>query len=230
MPAYAHLNGTAEGAPTGPAMMAFVHGLGVEFMDTPQAAVLSADGRSYREVRTAQRASAAQDQGDPGPFLLSPDGTALAVGTHAGNGQLAVVDLVTGEVERTTVDDGSSTYPVGWSADSTAVFVELTDGEVDPYAHSGRAAGDRLARVERTPQGLGDAEVLPGTAGVLAALPDGRLLVTQGDRTSCVPRTGRPCWWTTRGFPRASSQAPSARMATGWPAASIRTGRSGRPP
>lgn len=201
LPAYSHVNGTVEAAPPGPALMAFAHGQGVEFMDTPQAAVLSADGRSYRQVRTAQRASAAQDQGDPGPFLLSPDGTALAVGSNAGNGKLAVVDLLTGEVDRTIVRRGTSPWAVGWSADSSAVFVGLTDGRANPFGSSRPGPADALARVDRTARGLGEPDLLPGDAGTVAALPDGRILVTQEERTELrtpegqtvlVPDTGVP--------------------------------------
>lgn len=188
LPNYSHLNGTVEGAPAGPALGAFAHGQGVEFLDIPQAAVLSADGRSYRQVGTAQRASVAADQGDPAPYLLSPDGTALAVGSNGEGGRLAVVDLVTGDVQRTTVREGTSTAAVGWSADSTTVFVELTDGPVNRHGPSGRGSGDALARVDRTARGLADAVPLPGVAGTVVALPDGRILVTQDERTEL--RTG----------------------------------------
>lgn len=191
LPAYSHLNGTVEGVPAGAAMMAFAHGQGVEFMDTPQAAMLSADGRSYRQVRTAQRVSVVEDQGDPGPFLLSPDGTALAVGSNAGHGKLAVVDLLTGDVDRTTVAAGAAPYPVGWSADSSRIFVELSDPDANPHGYFGWERGDHLARVDRTPRGLDAGEVLPGTAGAVVALPDGRILVTQDDRTELRTADGQ---------------------------------------
>lgn len=222
MPTYSHFNGTVERAPAGPAMMAFVHGQGVEFMDNPQAVVLGADGRSYRKVRTAQRASTAEDQGDPGPFLLSPDGTALAVGSNADTGQLAVVNLVNGQVERTTVAAGSALYPVGWSADSSAVFVDLTWGRVNPHAFSGRADGDRLVRVDRTPQGLDEGEELPGTTGKVAALPDGRILVTQGARTELRTADGRAVLVDDTGVP--PTIAPGAVSPDG----SRVAGRTGR--
>lgn len=51
LPAYSHST-AVEAAPAGPALMAFAHGQGVRFLDNPQSAVLGADGRSYRQVRT----------------------------------------------------------------------------------------------------------------------------------------------------------------------------------
>lgn len=226
LPGYSHVNATVEGAPPGPALMAFAHGQGVEFMDSPQAAVLGADGRRYRQVRTAQWASSAQDQGDPGPFLLSPDGSALAVGTTGGTGRLAVVDLVTGEVDRRTVDAGASLQPVAWSADSSAVFVELAGGEVGRAEHPGDGTGKRLVRVDRTPAGLTDGVVLPGTTGRVAALPDGRLLVTQGGgRTELRTADGQTVLREDTGVPtglHAGAVSPDGTRVAG------RTGTSGR--
>src|SRR5699024_4903071 len=107
-PAYSHVASTVERDPAGPALLAFTYGVGVEFMDFPQAVVLGADGTTYRRLNTAEAASSGADQGDPAPFLLSPDGTTIAVGTTGRSGRLSVVDLRSGARERYRVREGSS--------------------------------------------------------------------------------------------------------------------------
>lgn len=176
-PAYTHLAASAERAPTGPALMAFSYGLGVEFLDTPHAVVLGADGTTYRHLRTAERASTATDQGDPGPMLISPDGTAVAIGTNGGSGALWVVDLLSGERTSWAVREGSSVHPAAWSSDARQVFVTTSGGQFHKNGLGFERSGAwGLHRVDRLAPGV-PAVTLPHDADSqprLAPLPDGQ--------------------------------------------------------
>src|SRR6478735_6339245 len=96
---YSYLMADLSDAPSGRALALYQHGFGVEFMDFPQAVVLAADDDVYRRLDAAEARSGLRDQGDPGPMLLSPDGTSVALGEHATEDpDLGIVDLATGEV------------------------------------------------------------------------------------------------------------------------------------
>lgn len=184
-PPYSHLASTVERDPAGPALMTFTYGIGVEFMDVPRAVALGADGLTYRHLRTAELAGTADDQGDPGPLLLSPDGTAAAVGTTGGGGRLTVVDLLTGDQHRWAIRPGSSVFPAAWSSDGSSVFVTTSGDAVNKYSGS-RPTGDwKLHRVDRQAAGGGAVVTLPSDAdrqATLAALPgsEGLLVATGG--------------------------------------------------
>lgn len=186
-PAYSHVGSSVERDPAGPALLAFTYGVGVEFMDFPQAVVLGADGTTYRRLSTAERASTPADQGDPAPFLLSPDGTSVAVGTTGTGGRVSVVDLVTGGREHHRVRDGSSVFPVAWSADGRSVFASTSGGLYDRYAGRQPEVDWRLHRVDLDAPADRDVTDLPSDPAhrpTAAPLPDGTgLLVTSGDGT-----------------------------------------------
>ena len=73
------------------ATLLYQNGVGVEFMDTPQSVLLSADGRKYRRLDEAESLSIAEDQGDPAVSVLSPDGTFVVIGSAGRTGKVHVV-------------------------------------------------------------------------------------------------------------------------------------------
>jgi hypothetical protein len=186
-PAYSHVASTVERDPVGPALLAFTYGTGVEMMDFPQAVVLGADGTTYRRLRTAESASTPSDQGDPAPFLLSPDGTSVAVGTTGTGGRVTVVDLMTGGRAHLRVRAGSSVFPVAWSADGDSVFLSTPGGLYDRYAGRQPEADWGLHRADLdAPAGeaVTDLPTDPAHRATAAPLPDGTgLLVASGDGT-----------------------------------------------
>lgn len=168
---YSYLTGDVASSPPGRAVALFQHGFGVEFMDFPQAVVMGADADVYRRVGAAEARGGAETQGDPGPMRLSPDGTLVAVGDYsAGQQNLALVDLNTGDVEVTPVIGGLSILPLAWSPDSLRVAYLSTPEEVYPY--SGYAVTGNIGILDLT---TGQSRLLPGDADARAVAfsPDG---------------------------------------------------------
>ncbi len=126
---YSHFTGNVSQSPPGPALAVYLHGFGVELFDFPQALVLSAYSDVYRRVDLADDREDGQDQGDPAPMLLSPDGRLLAVGSHNGLGNLALLDLSTGRVAKTLgAGEGKGVRPLAWSRDGRRIAaLELPD-------------------------------------------------------------------------------------------------------
>lgn len=125
---YSYLTGDVSDSPPGRAVALFQHGWGVEFMDLPQAVVVGADADVYRRLDLAERRAGPENQGDPGPMLLSPDGGSVAVGEHdSGRPDLLVLDLGTGAVERHRVPGGRSLLPLAWSPDGSRLAYLLSE-------------------------------------------------------------------------------------------------------
>jgi len=168
---YSYLTGDVSASPPGRAVALFQHGFGVEFMDFPQAVVMGADGDVYRRVGAAEARGGAETQGDPGPMLLSPDGTLVAVGDYSKRRpDLALLDLNTGDVEVSPVVGGLSIIPLAWSPDSRQVAYLSTPEEVYPY--SGYAVTGNIGILDLA---AGESRLLPGAADGRAAAfsPDG---------------------------------------------------------
>lgn len=177
MAGYSYLTGSVSLSPPGPAVALWHQGFGVELMDLPQALVLSAHDESYRRVDLAERRGGADTQGDPGPMLLSPGGTHVAVGDHsARTADLALLDLSTGDVERFPVPGARSLLPVAWSPDGRHVAYLAGEAPSNPYAAAPPTGRPGVLDVT-----TGEARSWPGddTAGALAFSPDGRELAVQ---------------------------------------------------
>jgi hypothetical protein len=152
MAAYSYLTGNVTSAPPGRAVALWQYGFGVEFMDFPQAVVLGASGDVYRRLDVAEGRHGAETQGDPGPMLLSPDGTKAAVGHYdIDPPDLAVVDLATGDVTTHPLPEGHSVIPLAWSPDSTRLAYGASTGPDNPYSGDPRwPVGSRLSVVDTT--------------------------------------------------------------------------------
>jgi len=124
---YSYFTGSVSQSPPGPAIAVYQQGWGVELADFPQGLVLGARGDVYRRVDLADSREDSQDQGDPAPMLLSPDGTQVAVGSHNGLGDLALLDLRTGRVRSVPAARGRAVRPLAWSRDERRIAaIELS--------------------------------------------------------------------------------------------------------
>lgn len=180
MAGYSYLTGSVSLSPPGPAVALWHQGFGVELMDFPQALVLSAHDDSYRRVDVAERRGGTDTQGDPGPMLLSPDGTHVAVGDHAaGSADVALLDLSTGDVERFAVAGARSVMPVAWSSDGRKVAYLMGPVATNPYAATPPTG--RPGVLDLT---TGDARTWEGDARArtMAFSPDGSMLAVQWSR------------------------------------------------
>ncbi|MDO5736126.1 MAG: hypothetical protein Q4P15_06585 [Propionibacteriaceae bacterium] len=161
-------------SPPGRAVALFQHGFGVEFMDFPRAVVIGADANVYRRMGAAEARGGPETQGDPGPMLLSPDGTRVAVGSYDSSvPDLALIDLHTGDVELLPVSGGRSVIPLALSPDSNQVAYLSVADPVNPY--SGTAIRGDIGMLELA---TGRARLLPGDADARAVAfsPDGKEL------------------------------------------------------
>ena len=168
---YSYLTGDVASSPPGRALALYQHGFDVEFMDFPQAVVMGADGDVYRRVGAAEARGGPETQDDPGPMLLSPDGTLVAVGDYSANRpNLAFVQLNTGKLESTAVVGGLSILPLAWSPDSHQVAYLSTPDQI--YPHSGYASTGNVGILDLDTK---QSRLLPGvTNGRAAAFsPDG---------------------------------------------------------
>jgi dipeptidyl aminopeptidase/acylaminoacyl peptidase len=174
---YSHLTADLSDAASGRAVALYQRGFGVEFLDAPQAVVLAADDDVYRRLDAAERRSGPQDQGDPGPMLLSPDGSAVALGDHdAHDPDLGVVDLSTGAVVDHPLPHARSVVPLAWSADGAQIAYLAGESPTNPHS-GGPPVGDLFV----LDLGSGEASPVPGVerAWMAAFSPDGRELAVR---------------------------------------------------
>lgn len=193
---YSYLTGSVAASPPGRAIAVYQHGFGVELMDFPQAVVAGADGGAYRRLDLAEGRSTRL--GDPGPMLLSPDGTRVAVGRWDTSWpDVAVADLGTGDAERYVLPGAGSAVPLAWSPDSTLLAYVVTEDATDPTL--GPAPSGQLGLLDLT---TGEPRALPAHPDVTAAAfsPDGTELAVHRsarDDDARGRQDGRP--WTRSG-------------------------------
>ena len=116
-----------------PATMIFQNGIGVEFMDSPQAVALGVDGSTYRRLGAAEQRSVPTDQGDPAAMVLSADGTFAVIAGANGHGSVLVRSLVDGTDREVSIGVGRSAVPLSIASDGDHVLVLLGDGEMSRY-------------------------------------------------------------------------------------------------
>ena len=121
------------------ATLLYQNGVGVEFMDTPQSVLLSADGSTYRRLDEAESLSIAEDQGDPAVSVLSPDGTFVVIGSAGRTGKVHVVSLRDGHTRAVTVGARRTALPLGIGADGRSVLLGTSDDVVDRYAEGNQS-------------------------------------------------------------------------------------------
>jgi dipeptidyl aminopeptidase/acylaminoacyl peptidase len=174
---YSQLTGNVSSSPPGRGIALFQFGFGVEFLDFPQAVVVGADGDVYRRVDLAEDAAGRTSQGDPGPMLLSPDGTRVAVGNYdTDRPAVAVVDLASGRVDRHAVQAGRGVLPLAWSPDGRRLAYLGSPEPWNPHADGPIAGNVGVLDLE-----TGRAAALPGGSDVhtVAFSPDGTELAVQ---------------------------------------------------
>ena len=171
------------------ATLLYQNGVGVEFMDTPQSVLLSADGSTYRRLDEAESLSIAEDQGDPAVSVLSPDGTFVVIGSAGRTGKAHIVSLRAGHSRALTVGARRTALPLGIGADGRSVLLVTSDDVVDRYAEGNRL-GLAMLDIE-----TGQLRDYPAVKNVSAAAlsPDGsRIVAIDGQGAELIDTaTGR---------------------------------------
>ena len=212
LPGYSYLTGSMGAAPPGRVLALYQQGLGVEFMDVPQALTVGADGASARRARTALDRGAPDTQGDAAPMALSGDGSTIAVGDWdtstpgasaggPGRADVALVDAATGDVRTLALPDARAVLPLAWSPDARRLAYLSPTEAADPFASPTDPAGDLLV----LDVGSGRARPVPDVDDAVSAAfsPDGRLLAVQRSGGAVEVRAGDGALLRTLVPPRA---------------------------
>lgn len=205
---HSHLTASVSSSPPGPAVALYQHGLGVELLDLPQAVVVGSAGDVYRRVDLAEDRAGDETQGDPGPMLLSPDGTRVALGTHdSGRLGLALLDLRDGEVTPRPVAQARSVLPVAWSPDGRWLACLVSATATNP--HSGQPVAGVVHLVDVS---TGRSRPLSGgaTATAVAFAPYGTELALQRPASA---GGGLEVWSADGALRRTLQPGPGRRLA-----------------
>lgn len=168
---------TAHGDLGMPATMVFQNGVGVEFMDFPQAVALGADGSTYRRIGTAEARGIPADQGDPADMVLAADGTFAVIAGAGGHGNVIVHSFVDGTSRPVPVGAGRSAIPLSIASDGDHVLVLLSDTEMSPYTSFTMSLDGTLALLELSTGDLVEYD-LDGVRSA-AISPDGTRIVAE---------------------------------------------------
>ena len=114
------------------ATMVYQNGAGVEFLDSPQAVLLGADGGAYRRLDAAESLAIPADQGDPAASVLSADGRFVVVGKADGGGGVEVATLRGNERRSILVGDGLSVIPLSIAADGKSALILTSETSLSP--------------------------------------------------------------------------------------------------
>lgn len=173
---------TAEEDPSGPAAMVYTYDTSRPDRASIAPLVLDAREDVYRAVGTATERSTELDAGAPAWMQLAPDGGTVAVGSSRGNGNVAFVDLVSGDVSTISVDDVNSTLPSAWSVDGDYVWVR--GRHVYEATRSGATTYDDW-EWHGIDLASGDSEPLPELRKALTVAPlgDSGLLLVRHNQT-----------------------------------------------
>jgi len=181
---------TLHGDPGMPVTMTYQNGVGVEFMDAPQAVALGVDGSTYRRVAAAEDRSIPADQGDPADMVLSADGTFAVIAGANGHGTVVVHSFADGVSHDISIGAGRSAVPLSITSDGDQVLVLLGDDEMSRYADTAMKLHGTLALLDLASGDLADYPL----EGVMAAAisPDGTRVAAQiEDGTVVMDAAGR---------------------------------------
>lgn len=128
-PGYSHATADVQDSPLGRAVALYQQGTGVEFFDTPQALLLSADATATRRLGLADGGGGPASQDDPAPMLLAPNGRFVAVGAHGEPvDTLTILGLLDGRLREVPVASSREVQPLAWSPDSADLAFTDADG------------------------------------------------------------------------------------------------------
>lgn len=130
--AYSWWTGMLSSSSIDAAAMVYQNGAGVEFLDSPQAVLLGADGGAYRRLDAAESLGISADQGDPAASVLSADGRFVVVGKADGGGGVEVATLRGNERRSILVGDGLSVVPLSIAADGRSVLILTSETVLSP--------------------------------------------------------------------------------------------------
>ncbi|BDV30901.1 WD40 repeat domain-containing protein [Microbacterium terricola] len=158
------------------ATLIYQNGVGVEFLDAPQAIVLGDDGSTYRRLTVAETRSTPTDQGDPARSVLAPDGTFAVVASGTATGVVTVVDVGDGTTRDLSIGAGRTAVPQSITADGGTVLLLVSDAELSRYASFDFRLSASVATLDLA---SGAVREHPSVDGVNAASisPDGRLIL-----------------------------------------------------
>lgn len=183
---YSWYTGMLSSARFEAATLLYQNGVGVEFMDTPQSVLLSADGSTYRRLDEAEAASIAEDQGDPATTVLSPDGTFVVIGSAGRTGEIEVVSLRDGRSRSVSLRGARTGLPIAIGADGRTVLLATSEDVVDRYAEPlelGLASVDLQSGELRdypTVRGVQGAALSPDNRRIVVATNSGTMIIDSG--------------------------------------------------
>ena len=129
---YSWWTGMLSSSSVDSATMVYQNGAGVEFLDSPQAVLLGADGGGYRRLDAAESLAIPADQGDPAASVLSADGRFVVVGKADGGGGVEVATLRGNERRSILVGDGLSVIPLSITADGRSALILTSETSLSP--------------------------------------------------------------------------------------------------
>ncbi|PRY67304.1 hypothetical protein B0I08_107200 [Glaciihabitans tibetensis] len=172
------------------AIAMYRNGVGVEFFDAPQAVVLASDGSTYRRLGVSEELTIADDQGDPAPSVLSPDGTFVVVGNAGGGSEVTVATLRDNSQRSLDIGNGRAAVPVSIRADGKQVLLLVSTGSLSRYTdYTFRLHGALVSlnldtgavREYATLTDVNSAALSPDGARIVADTGDGIVLVDVAD-------------------------------------------------
>jgi hypothetical protein len=186
---YAWWTAPLAGGDVDAAVMLYQSGYGVEFLDTPQAVVLSSDGVTYRRHSTSESLSGAADQGDPADSVLSPDRTTIVTAGLHGEGIVTVTTVATGATTEVSIGGGLNAIPV--SIDSAgSVLLVVSESDLSPLLDREFRLHGRLARLDLASGAVVDYPDLSDVSSA-ALSPDGaRIAVDTAEGIVVADRDG----------------------------------------
>ncbi|SMH48730.1 hypothetical protein SAMN06295885_3113 [Rathayibacter oskolensis] len=171
------------------AAMTYQNGIGVEFLDIPQAVVLGADGATYRRLGAAEERSVAADQGDPADSVLSADGTFVVISAPGQEASVELLDLRTLSGRTVPVGDAASAVALSIDSAGETVLLLTSDGDMSRYTDQEFQLNGTLATLDLT-TGETRRHPLDSDAHSGAISPDGARIAAQSDDALLILDSG----------------------------------------